>query len=191
MVGRDDPKIAFCRQKVRQAGFTLIEVLIVIFIIGILATFASLKIGSRSLDDRLQNESERFEQLVKLALEESEVKSVPIGLRFTTSGYQFLALDEKGQWANYSEGALRPRPLVAPFYAELQVEGSMVPPAQDQPAGGLALDQEQKIQPQILLLPGGEVTAFAVDIKAQNYAFYFHVESDALGRIQYERRALQ
>jgi len=175
----------------RQRGFTLIEILVVIFIIGILATFAALKVGNRTLDDRLQTESERFAQLMQLAQEESQVKGMPIGLRFTSSGYQFLAPDEKGQWIDYSQGALQKRPLQTPFYAELQVEGRMVPPAQDQQPGSLALNQEQKVQPQILFLPGGEVTAFAVDMKVQGYPYYFHIESDALGRMQFGRRALQ
>jgi general secretion pathway protein H len=165
--------------------------MVVMFILAILATFISLKIGNRTLDDRLQTESERFEQLVRLAQEESEVKGVPIGLRFTTSGYQFLSLDDKGNWTDYSAGALRPRPLAPPFFADLQVEGRAVPPAQDQQPGALALDQEQKLQPQILLLPGGEATAFAVDLRVQGYPYYFHVESDALGRMLDERRVLQ
>lgn len=175
----------------KAAGFTLIEMLIVIFIIGILATFVGLKMGNRQLDDRLQTESQRFEQLVKLAQEESQMKGIPIGLRFTTSGYQFLTFDDKGRWVEYGQGALRPRPLLAPFYAELHVEGRMVPPAQDAKPGATSADEKQKIQPQIVLLPGGESSAFAVDVKAQNYLSYFHIESDALGRIQHERRSLQ
>ena len=171
-------------------GFTLIEILVVIVIMGVLATFATLKIGNRALDDRLQTESERFEKLVELAQEESQVKGVPIGLRFTTSGYQFLSFNEKGQWVEYNQGALRTRQLVAPFYAELQVEGHTVAPAQDDKPGADLDNQKQKIQPQILLLPGGESSAFAVDMKAQNYPSYFHIESDVLGRIQHERRSL-
>jgi general secretion pathway protein H len=172
-------------------GFTLIEILVVIVIMSVLATFVGLKIGNRALDDRLQTESERFEQLMKLAQEESQVKGVPIGVRFTTSGYQFLSFNDKGQWVEYNQGALRTRLLLTPFYAELQVEGRMVAPAQDDKPGADLDNQKKKIQPQILLLPGGESSAFAVDVKAQNYPSYFHIESDVLGRIQRERRSLQ
>lgn len=176
------------------AGFTLLEVLIVIVIIGILAAIVGLKIGNRALDDRLQAEAERFEQLVRLAQEETQVKGIPLGLRFTTSGYQFLDLDDKGAWVDYNNGVLHKRNLVAPFFAELHVEGRMVPPEQDQKPVSDPRDPnsaKNKLQPQILLLPGGETTAFAVDLKVQNYPSWFHIESDALGRVRLERQYLQ
>lgn len=178
----------------RASGFTLIEILIVLVIIGILAAVVGIKIGNRALDDRLQNEAMRFDQLVQLAQEETQVKGIALGLRFTTSGYEFLGLNDKGVWAGYDSGVLRARRIEQPFYAELHVEGRMVPPAQDQkPADprGLKTDDKNKLLPQILLLPGGETTAFAVDLKAQNYPSWFHIEADALGRLHMERQYQQ
>ena len=172
----------------RSAGFTLIEVLIVITIIGILAAVMGLKIGNRALDDRMQAEAERLYQLVQLAEEETQVKGVALGLRFTDTGYQFLALNDKGQWAEYSNGVLRTRAFDPAFFTELHVEGRMVPPAQSQQRSGALDDDKNKLQPQILLLPGGETTAFAVDLKAQNYPSWFHIEADALGRLREERQ---
>lgn len=175
----------------RPAGFTLLEVLIVITIIGILAAVVGLKIGNRALDDRMQAEAERFHQLLQLAQEETQVKGIALGLRFTTTGYQFLTLNDKGLWVEYGSGVLRPRRIEPPFFTELHVEGRMVAPAQDQPQGGAPNDPKNKLQPQILLLPGGETTAFALDLKALNYPSWFHLEADALGRIKQERQYAQ
>ncbi|MES2488463.1 MAG: type II secretion system minor pseudopilin GspH [Pseudomonadota bacterium] len=166
----------------RTAGFTLIELLVVIVIIGILATFATLSIGNRALDDRLEVESKRLEQTLKLALEEAETKGIDIGFIYTQEQYQFLALDKSGLWAPYvASGPLRPRPIPAPFYLELRIEDRPVQPASDVP-------DSKKIEPQILLLSSGEVTAFAVDIKAENYDPYYHIQADTLGKFQRERR---
>ncbi len=173
------------------SGFTLIEILIVLVIIGVLATLISLKIGNRALDDQLLTQAQRFEQLLRLAQEETEVKGIALGLRFTTSGYQFLGLNDKGAWVEYSNGVIHSRRIDPPFFAELHVEGRMVPPAQDASPGADPRDQKKKIEPQVLLLPGGETTAFAVDLKAQNYRSWFHIESDTLGRIRQERQTLQ
>ncbi|HWY24941.1 MAG TPA: type II secretion system minor pseudopilin GspH [Nevskia sp.] len=178
-----------------MAGFTLLEILIVVVIIGILAAIVGFKIGNRAMDDRLQNEADRFGQLVRLAQEETQVKGIPLGLRFTTSGYQFLGMDDKGVWVDYNNGVLHARRIEPPFFAELHVEGRMVPPEQDEKPGSDARDpkdeKKNKLQPQILLLPGGETTAFAVDMKAQKYPSWFHIESDALGRVRQERQYLQ
>jgi general secretion pathway protein H len=179
MKSRPDPRGA--------SGFTLLEVLIVIVIIGILAAVVGLKIGNRAMDDRMQTEAQRFYQLLQLAQEETQVKGIALGLRFTASGYQFLALNDKGLWVEYGNGVLRPRAVEPPFFTELHVEGRMVPPAQDQQRGDVSKDKP-KLQPQILLLPGGETTAFALDLKAQNYPSWFHIESDALGRLREERQ---
>lgn len=182
-------------------GFTLLELMIVIVIIGVLVTFATLSIGDRALDDRLEAESKRIEQLLRLAEDEADLKGVAIGLRFSDSGYRFLVIDNSRNWIDYAQsGLLRGRPLLQPFYPELHLEGRPIALGPDQPAGVPAREakpgkptdaddkQAKKIQPQVLLLPGSQMTPFELDIRAPNYASYFHIEGDALGRITRERR---
>lgn len=172
------------------SGFTLLELVVVVLIIGIMATLVTLSIGNRGLDDRLEVESKRITQLMQLAEDEADLKGLAIGLRFAPDGYRFVAVDNTRKWVDYAQsGALRPRTLMQPFYADLKVEGRAVPAAVDKPDKAAGKDdKDEGLKPQILLLPGSQMTAFTLDLRAPNYPSYFHIEGDALGRITRERR---
>jgi general secretion pathway protein H len=171
---------------VRARGFTLIELLVVLVIIGILVSFATLSIGSRALDDRMQVEAQRLDRLLRLAAEEAEVKGIDLGFRFSDEGYEFLVLSPEGKWLPYDgDPILRPRalPMNDPFVLTLQVEGRNVPPAQ------AAKDQDKPVTPQVLVLSSGEVTPFALTIGAVGLDAYYLEQGDALGRFTLERKA--
>ena len=168
----------------RVRGFTLIELLVVVVIIGILITFAVISIGGRALDDQLDGEAKRLDQLLRLAIEEAELKGVDLGFRFTAERFEFLALANDGKWAPYAEnGPFRSRLLEEPFYIDLRVAGRVVPPAVD----GEAKDGE-KIPPvpQVQLLSSGEVIdPFVLDYRARGHRSYCRIEGDAVGRFTY------
>lgn len=158
--------------------------LVVVLIIGIIANFAVLSLGGRALDDRLDTEARRLEQVLRLALEEAEIKGVEIGFRHTDAGYHFIARDNEGQWQDYAQsGVLRPRNLPDPFFIELRVEGRAVPPAQE------VEGEDRKLEPQVLLLSSGELTPFSLDLKAPRHPLGYRLQGDALGKLVLERQA--
>lgn len=182
--------------------------MVVMVIIGILATFVSLSIGNRSVDDRLQAESKRLQQLVLFAAEQAQVQGVEIGLRTTTDGFEFLSMDNNGLWQSIGDGTLRPREIAAPFFLELSVEGQKVAPvAVDHAAerqqreddknqdddGQLKLDSKPKNrpQPQVFLLSSGDATAFALDLKLKGHAAYYRLDCDVLTRCKLERQQVR
>jgi len=183
-----------------QQGFTLLEILVVVLIIGILVTFASLSISNRALEDRLEFEARRLDKTLRLALEEAEIKGLLIGFRYLPDRYEFITLGEKGQWQPYASGPLRPHALTAPFEIELRVEGRVAPPAQE-PEKSEEKDardeddkeprkRDAKSEPQVLLLSSGEITAFVLALRAGELQSRYLIEADALGKFDFKREDL-
>lgn len=186
-----------------QRGFTLLEVMVVILIMGVMVTFASLSVGSRVNEDKLENEARRAEAIIKLASEEAEAKGVEIGLRFTPGGYRLLRYDATQKWLDYEQGGpLRRRVFGAPFALDLRVEGRPVklPPdlspeeerelLESNTLKGERENEAQELTPQVLLLSSGEITAFTLQMTAPGVAASYRVEGDPLGRVQLVRAAL-
>lgn len=74
----------------RSAGFTLIEVMIVIVIIGVMAALivVSMNMGDPRRD--LLKEAERLRTVLALASEEAVIQQIELGAEFTDTGYRFL-----------------------------------------------------------------------------------------------------
>lgn len=80
-----------------QRGFTLIEVLIVLVIIGVIVGLAALAFRDNRADE-LAREAQRLRAVLALASEEAIVKSRELGLRFDADGYRFFVLDDEQVW---------------------------------------------------------------------------------------------
>lgn len=173
----------------RVRGFTLVEVMVVVLIIGIMLTFATLSVGDRAAGDTLDLEARRLEELFRLALEEAELKGFEIGFRYTESQYQFLAVGGEGRWEPIAEGPLRPRPIPLPLEIRLRVDGRPVPPAQDQAprAASREDDEAPELEPQVLFLSSGELTPFSLDLTAAGVDAAHRLSGDLLGRLTLER----
>lgn len=84
------------RQRRDQAGFTLLEILVVVVIAGITLGLVSLNVMP-SERQALQNEAQRIALLMQLARDEAIVRNQPIALDITQGGYRFLVRDNN-EW---------------------------------------------------------------------------------------------
>jgi len=73
----------------RQRGFTLLEILVVITLIGIMAGAAMLSVGGQQARER-KNEAQRLQLLLNQARDESELSQRTLGVKIEARGYQFL-----------------------------------------------------------------------------------------------------
>jgi len=167
--------------RARAGGFTLIEVLVVVVIIGIMATLAVLSVSGRSIEGRLADEARRLHELMLLAADEAVLQGMELGFLQTVEGYSFLVLRD-GKWQPLDDaGPLRGRAVNRPFYVQLRVEGRPVKPAPPDDAGA-------ELKPQVLLLSSGDATEFTLDLRAEQYGPYWRLQGDVLGHLKLERK---
>lgn len=94
-----------------QVGFTLVEILIVLVLLGIIVTSATLAMPGRSEQDAL-TEARRLAALVEFAAEESRWTGTSLALQIDAAGYRFLRLDDDQRWQEIEQGnTLRARRL--------------------------------------------------------------------------------
>ena len=94
-------------------GFTLVEILVVLLIIGVISAAVLLSVNVTGRDRDLEKESERLLALVNYAREQAELQTREYGLIFHDDGYQFVAYDpRRGVWREvYEDDSLRLRKL--------------------------------------------------------------------------------
>ncbi|ADH86931.1 type II secretion system minor pseudopilin GspH [Desulfurivibrio alkaliphilus] len=170
-----------------NSGFTLIEVIVVLLIIGLLVGVVGLSLGSR--DRPLETEAERLAALLRLAGQETLLTSTPTAVGFHAEGYRFYRYDlAGGDWHLLAAGALRPRQLDHDFILELRLLEE-----DDTPVNLPYLDYEddQRLLPRIYFFPGGELTPFAVTLAADTVARRYTVQGNLQGEIGVEIEELR
>jgi general secretion pathway protein H len=131
-------------------GFTLIEILVVVVIIGIISAAVLLSVNLTGRDQDLEKESNRLLTLVNYAREQAELQTREYGVIFHDDGYQFVAYDaRRGLWREiYEDEILRLRKLPDGLDVKLIVDARpvvLVPTGDVKP-----LDPAQKKKPKTL-----------------------------------------
>ena len=111
-----------------QVGFTLLELLVVVVIIGIVAVGAMLSLGVLGRNRPLESERDRLATLLRLVREEASLQGREFGLRAFPGGYEFVAFDPFAQrWQPLTDDrTLRRRQLAPGLQLTLRVEGRPV-----------------------------------------------------------------
>jgi general secretion pathway protein H len=88
----------------RHAGFTLLEILVVVLIIGILTAGMLLSLNFAGKDTQLETESKRLLSLMNYARDQAELQTRDFGIVFGQHGYDFVVYDVRtGAWRTVDE----------------------------------------------------------------------------------------
>ncbi len=160
-------------------GFTLIELMVVIVIIGILVNYVAISFGRNAPADQLNTESERLKSLIHIAGEEALLRSAFIGVDLQEDGYAFLRLED-GEWQAMDENLFRERKLP-------QEIGITVIAAQPVSDGDDDDEEKEKRTPEIILLNSGEMTPFDIKITSLHLDEYFRLMGNEVGELKLDR----
>ncbi|WP_017223628.1 type II secretion system minor pseudopilin GspH [Moritella dasanensis] len=162
----------------QEAGFTLLEIMLVIFLMGMMVTGVVMTMNTAGPDRQLKQEAARFVGVLELAEEEALLSSIEMGLVITEQEYQFVYLDDKDRWTAFTDSKifskkeLKEDMILSFELAGLKAENSFLGSRKlfeddeglFEDKGGLFedYDKEARIEPDIFIYSSGEISDFTL-----------------------------
>jgi general secretion pathway protein H len=172
-----------CRSRAARpadAGFSLLELLVVVAIIGLLVQAVTLSWDVLGNDRQIQEETNRLRGMVDLLHEEALMQSRDYGVMFTETGYRFYVFDyQQLEWVlPQTDRLLEQHTLRPQLLLSLVLDGRRVPLERDFESRGI-----DNAEPQIMLLSSGEVTPFTIELEREGIEGRFELTAELDGKL--------
>jgi general secretion pathway protein H len=202
-------------RRLKNRGFTLIEILVVVVIIGVMVSIATLAMGVLGRDSEVEDQSRRFWAVLRQAREESELQGLDVGVAVTPTDYAFMRFDTReNAWVPIENDKLyAPRKLPEGLRFRLWLDDREVvlkpvkPKKEDEKKKKDLLNEDEETTttdarlggerpapdpdqptPQIVVLSSGDIMPFELQIERDGVQSLWRVVGQADNDLRVERR---
>ena len=165
-----------------NSGFTLLEIMLVVVLIGITATFVVINLD-RDPDQIAEQEAKRFMALIEHVRSEAILTGRTIGVEVLPKELSYRFLHARNGWTEITDDdILRPRFVPEFLSIDIKIEPGDEPieipdhdvddtdnSDQDDPDGDEPDDDETKSY--IIITTLGEITPFALRVRGEDYYY--------------------
>ena len=165
---------------VRQRGFTLIEILVVVVIIALMAAVMTVAVGALGGDRQIEDEADRIADVLSVTLEQAELEGRDYGLRIEPDGYEVMVFDGRRGWTPAGGDRWFERHVLPPgLSVSLEAEGRLVLLRK-------AETPESRL-PQVVTFSSGDVTPYRITLTRSSSGATNTVEGAFDGTIEVSR----
>jgi len=166
-----------------SAGFTLLEILVVLLIIGLIASVVVVSISGSNYKTELRSATYKISRQIELARNESTFRNELWGIEIKRNTMRFLKFDPVTEtWNSQTKRAYISHQLSENF--ELKLETKDVQQSSQS-------NELEDSTPNLIIEPSGEITPFEITIEyiPQNLAWYVYSDGLEKAEITTEKRS--
>lgn len=156
----------------QQQGFTLVEIIAVVFIIGVMIGLVAIRVGGVS-ERELAMEAQKLYQKIRLLAEEAEFSGTEMGLSLTDDGYELFQFDESSlKWIPSKDENLKPAFLESRYTLTMSLQDKVFDTAvlykKEKREKARDYGEKKHEEPEIMFFSDGQITPFELTLVDKN-----------------------
>ena len=170
----------------QQRGFTLIEIMVVMVVVGLMAVIAVVNLGSGAEQRELDNVSRKMFMLMETASEQAVLNNQEFGMLLGEEDYRFVIYNDlERKWQAQGERLFQPRSIPLWLVVTPRIEDDIPKLAsgnQDANDGG----GDDELTPDLVFFSSGEITPFELGLSLEsNTDVEYLIESDGVNGVEW------